>query len=148
MGWPSSTKFFCFLYPCSITALLSEKQKSIESADPDVALLWAGGFVFYDRSMNCLGSISVGLQESQYCVEFNSRPETLHEDDVQCLLYAGRWAPVTINALKQAGALYFAYILPNEQLATRKFPAYGSFAYLFRQPQHFPDPRDRFFIIE
>lgn len=60
---------------------------------------------------------------------------------------AGRWVPTTKNTTRQAGAQFFTFINPNEQLAGAAFPPLGCFAFLFRRPFDPPDERDRYFPI-
>ena len=60
---------------------------------------------------------------------------------------AGRWVPTTVEKIRQAGAIYFTFLHPGEQLAGPPFPPLGSFAYLFRDPADPPDARDRYFPI-
>lgn len=61
-------------------------------------------------------------------------------------LHAGeRWMPVTDREELAAGAMYRTFILPYEELPSRRYPAVGCIAYLFRHPNDPPDPRDRYF---
>ena len=48
-------------------------------------------------------------------------------------LHAGeRWIPVKSLAEAAAGARYMTFILPYEDLVSRRFPRFGCFAYIFR----------------
>jgi hypothetical protein len=59
-------------------------------------------------------------------------------------LHAGeRWMPVTSKYLIELGAKYITFILPQEELPSRRFPP--AFAFLFREPTEPSDPRDRYF---
>lgn len=61
---------------------------------------------------------------------------------------AGRWIPTTVEKIRQAGALFFTFLHPNEELSGgTTFPPLGCFAYLFRDPSDPPDERDRYFPI-
>jgi hypothetical protein len=50
---------------------------------------------------------------------------------------------VTSPMMKEHGVKYLTFILPQEELPSRRFPA--SFAFLFREPNERSDPRDRYF---
>lgn len=57
-----------------------------------------------------------------------------------------RWKKVKKSELLEEGAQYYAFIYPHEQLVTRRFPAHGSFAYIFHPPNHDQvDERDCYF---
>jgi hypothetical protein len=88
-----------------------------------------------------------------------------------CRLHAGeRWIPVRSVTERAAGAQFLTFILPYEKLESRRFPKFGSFAYIFRgmqimsiliplhgsgslirflltDPDDPADPRDRYFPL-
>ncbi len=67
--------------------------------------------------------------------------------NIRSLHCKSRWIGTTLPKLREEGALYFTFIHPHEQLATRRFPALGCFAYIFHEPTEGPNKLDRFFSI-
>ena len=51
--------------------------------------------------------------------------------------------PIASQTMLNHGAKYITFILPQEELASRRFPP--AFGFIFREPTEPSDPRDRFF---
>jgi hypothetical protein len=49
----------------------------------------------------------------------------------------------TSPMMKEHGVKYLTFILPQEELPSRRFPP--AFAFLFREPTEPSNPRDRYF---
>jgi hypothetical protein len=118
----------------------------IDIDDPNIAFLLEGGFAYYDSARNFIGALSLASTDTEYYMHFGE-PVKLSDEDVQRLHIAGRWVKTTSKKTTAAGAQYFTFINPNEQLAGAAFPPMGCFAFLFRHPSQPADERDRYFPI-
>ena len=148
-GIPDNAFSFCWAYP-TVSLADVKAHPSLDVADPTVSLLWVGGYIYFDSETRIVAANAVagGVTTSTQRLKF-AEPEALSWEDAQALSVAGRWQAVTLPEMREVGARYFAWIRPREQLVTRQFPNFGSFAYIFRgRNARDRDPRDRFFPVD
>mmetsp|Transcript_18 Transcript_18/g.36 ORF Transcript_18/g.36 Transcript_18/m.36 type:complete len:750 (+) Transcript_18:51-2300(+) len=142
-GFPRDATHFRWLFPVQGFDP-DDLEDDIMSSDPDIALIINGGTVCYDKTGKVLAVRSLSEQQTQHMMTF-SAPEPLKPEDCDRLHAGERWIPIQHSDWRKVGAKYQAYILPLEELPSRRFPPSGAHAFLFREPSDPPDPRDRYF---
>mmetsp|Transcript_2746 Transcript_2746/g.4127 ORF Transcript_2746/g.4127 Transcript_2746/m.4127 type:complete len:779 (+) Transcript_2746:248-2584(+) len=143
-GEPKGATHFRYLLPTQYFRDMDLDALGVDATDPDIMLLLLGGFVHYSKNGKVLGVMTISDHQTQYFFRY-CPPEQLHPDDAAYLHKRNRWRPIPEGHMKQQGVKYFTYIFPHESLPTRRFPAHGSFAFLFREPTGSPDKMDRYF---
>lgn len=136
---PENAEHFAWCYPfvsdCRPNAPWLEF-----AGDPDVAFLFYGGFVYFDKNMEVVAinavtpSASGGLRFGQ--------PKRWKPEWTEPLRKTQRWHPVTLRGLIQSGASEFCWLRPHEKVGDEKFAGcledgttctigpFGAFAYL------------------
>ena len=113
---PDSAAYLTFCYPLDgVAALQSKSQFTFLALTTSAALRFAayGGFVVLDKAKSVVAVQAVGAGDE---LTFGGPLDWRDEFTAQ-LRDAGRLVPVTLPALKAAGAEHFCWINPSEQFA-------------------------------
>ncbi|CAJ1374453.1 unnamed protein product [Effrenium voratum] len=123
-GIPKTANFFAWAYPV-------EKSKVPDLwhlSGPERAFLEYGGYVYYDKDCNVVGTTSISPTSVGTGLIFGgSLP--LAEEVADALAKQGRFQEVTLEPLLRKGATHFAWVRPRE-FASTQCPS-GAFAYKF-----------------
>jgi len=131
---PTDATSFVWSYPVAIL-IDPSKTKGIDWTDPDIAFLTVGGYVYFNnRNLVCGVNTII---PSSHGLQF-SKPKKWNHDYTSFLQKDGRFQSITIKALNDCGAWYFAWIRPDEPLkdsfgVEEKICPNGGFVYLFHQ---------------
>eukprot|EP00299_Pterocystis_sp_00344_P012978 c6304_g1_i1.p1 GENE.c6304_g1_i1~~c6304_g1_i1.p1 ORF type:complete len:622 (-),score=93.62 c6304_g1_i1:73-1938(-) len=132
---PERARFFRFVYPLLSVADNPYLQQAVTSSldklhDPVLHLFLYGGFAYLDDENHLLSVNSVTTHASQNILQFGPRRMLPVAAKVQ-LQRDKRWKPVTLQFIKAAGAVEFAWILPQERFGHDVISKFGAFAYHF-----------------
>ena len=130
------------------STLSGTKKLGIDIADPFVALLIHGGYLYFDVSNRVCGATAILAAPS------SANDSLLQFSDGDCIgpsasahLIAeleGRFASITIPFMLASGALRYAWLLPGESFGSEINNKYGGFLYEFDAHAQF---KCRFFPI-
>jgi len=131
---PTDATSFVWSYPVAVQ-IDPTKTNGIDWADPDIAFLTVGGYVYFSNKNLVCGVNTIIPSKSG--LQF-SRPKKWNHDYTHFLQKDGRFQSITIKALNDCGAWYFAWIRPDEPLkdsfnVEQKLCPNGGFVYLFHQ---------------
>jgi len=107
----------------------------INPADPDLAFLMVGGYVYFNKEIKVCG-VNTILPSIDNGLVF-SKPKKWNHDFTKFLAKEGRFQPITIKALYDCGARHYCWIRPDEPLVdldwgtSEKLCPNGGFVYLF-----------------
>jgi len=134
-GIPPAAKYFMFSYPVRIT-IGDTVARAPRSADPDLAFLRNGGYVYLDESMKNIVCMNAILPSMSGGLRFGP-PLKWEHDWTRRMISAGRFRPITVDELRQSGLTHFCWIRPNEVMwfdgdASGGSPIcpFGGFAYI------------------
>ncbi|CAJ1450482.1 unnamed protein product, partial [Effrenium voratum] len=113
-GIPKTANFFAWAYPV-------EKSKVPDLwhlSGPERAFLEYGGYVYYDKDCNVVGTTSISPTSVGTGLIFGgSLP--LAEEVADALAKQGRFQEVTLEPLLRKGATHFAWVRPREFASTQ-----------------------------
>lgn len=138
--------FLRWMFPGQEIDFSGPETREINIKDPDICLVRLGGLLEYDSHGVVRTVRAIVEHQTMHMVEFGE-PEKLMPKDADRLHAGERWLPVRSNTERAAGAKYLTFILPYEKLESRRFPKFGCFAYIFREPHEPADARDRYFPL-
>jgi len=135
-GIPASARHFMFSYPVEVQSgdsTLGAIEAS-SSSNPDLAFLSYGGFIYLDDSLTRIVHINAVLPSNKGGLSFGP-PLKWEGKWTNRLVRAGRFRPVTVEAICAGGATHFCWIRPNEVMwfgSTGGAPIcpFGGFAYI------------------
>ncbi|KAJ9458925.1 Myosin-3 [Diplonema papillatum] len=139
---PRLATTFVWAYP--LPGMQGLMRLGLDAHSGAVTFVTYGGFVYLDRngvplSANALGP-GVGLSFlGPHVWERNEITRRIEK--------SGRMQPITIQQLADAGAKYFCWLLPEEDIGLDPVPVHGGYVYLFREIDEDPSPDDRYFVI-
>jgi hypothetical protein len=152
---PDDAYSFAWCYP----SIKPNAVFGVRRTDPWASFLLIGGFVYFTAAgkvcaVNAAESVGYSHRAEEASanselgiLQFGNSAQLCAEAAAE-LIEGGRFFPITFPALWSKGARYFAWIRPGERLrCSEPVPALGAFAYLFRNLEDPPDPRDRYFPI-
>lgn len=121
-----------FAFPVSTAA--EAKSAVYDAYKSDLAFLFRGGFVYFDRDGRLLDVRTVfPATSSEKCLWFQA-PQRL-TSPWYASIQPHRWMPIGCQDLYDVGIRYFAWLLPGEKLAGRDDVCpRGGFAYIFHEP--------------
>ncbi|KAL1511499.1 hypothetical protein AB1Y20_006297 [Prymnesium parvum] len=133
-GVPPDAAFFTFAYPLKATRDHFQALLAHAHADPWLFFALLGGFCYFDESKTFIQANALTLGSSSHHMSLVG-PYATSPAAAAWMDASGRMAPVTLEELRKAGFLNFAWILPDEQpgghslsVAPTSF-AGGAFAY-------------------
>eukprot|EP00756_Hemistasia_phaeocysticola_P012322 Hpha_TRINITY_DN15187_c5_g5::TRINITY_DN15187_c5_g5_i1::g.129459::m.129459/K10359/MYO7A, USH1B; myosin VIIa len=143
---PSYAKYFCFAYPIpglrELAAVSDQTGNSEQSAE--VMFVTEGGFIYLDERNRPVGANALRSGPGLW---FEGPFPWASEEGVLELRKKKRLQEVIKQEYVEAGAKFFAWLLPGEDFGVNPAPCHGGFLYLFRGPEDPPDKRDRYFIV-
>jgi len=138
IGIPTAAKYFMFSYPVHVQVGAIVKEIS-GADDPDMAFLVNGGYVYLDADKSKIIHMNAILPSAAGGLMFGP-PLKWEPKWTNRLIHAGRFRPVTVDAIKAGGATYFCWVRPHEviwfgQDAGGGAPIcpFGGFAYIRRE---------------
>jgi len=146
LGIPAKATSFVWSYPVSGWTCVSEDQSPIAN------FLALGGYVYFDSMGEILrcNTLTKTTQSSGGGLQFGSA-QHWQEEWTASLLKEGRFQPVTIQAMYDAGARYFCWLRPEEKMAgnCKEQPEvpHGGFVYLFHDDPAAQNSSDCYFAI-
>jgi len=136
-GIPSAARYFMFSYPVRIT-IGDCVARAPRSADPDLAFLRNGGYVYLDESMKSIVCMNAIFPSMSGGLRFGP-PLKWEHDWTRRMISAGRFRPITVDELRQSGLTHFCWIRPNEVMwfdgdgsGGSPICPFGGFAYIRR----------------
>lgn len=156
-GIPANAQSFLWCYPmegivCESGHVASsgesqnilKKKTSFVNNNVDVAFLRHGGYVYFAASKDDPKEIGEIVRINALLVDGTGPigfgpPRRMLPGWTEQLFQAGRFRPVTMEALRVQGATHFCWIRPLEKLGGQFMCQKGGFAYLFRRGEMLED---------
>lgn len=134
---PPSSTHFAWAYPVVVDE--GVLQTAAPGNGAEKAFLQYGGYVYFDRQSNVVGTNSICPAPLGTAGLTFGRPQDLPPSAVETLTRQGRFQEITLEDLRRQGAQEFAWIRPGEFGDVIANPN-GCFAYKFegRAPKYFP----------
>eukprot|EP00026_Physarum_polycephalum_P010558 Phypoly_transcript_10724.p1 GENE.Phypoly_transcript_10724~~Phypoly_transcript_10724.p1 ORF type:complete len:337 (-),score=27.91 Phypoly_transcript_10724:235-1245(-) len=154
---PAEATHFCFCYPLTGVATLSNYEKAnlegpVAAGDPEFTFLTFGGFAYFECSEGSTTFLRTNaLVQGETGITFEG-PFTWKSSYTKTLYRASRFEPITISSLSSRGLQLYCFINPNEVLETTTsgfswMPCpNGGFVYLYNEDGS-PHPLDCYFSV-
>ena len=143
MHVPDEAVSFCWAYPSDTTADLRTSpaaERGLQTLNASLVLgfLSFGGYLYLDHTGSVCAATTIVPDAASGRLKF-APPQPLQREWALALTRADAWKRITIGALHDAGARWFAWIAPGKPLvdadgkplASQPEAADGAFAYLF-----------------
>eukprot|EP01062_Namystynia_karyoxenos_P082483 TRINITY_DN92_c1_g3_i1.p1 TRINITY_DN92_c1_g3~~TRINITY_DN92_c1_g3_i1.p1 ORF type:complete len:1384 (+),score=292.23 TRINITY_DN92_c1_g3_i1:120-4271(+) len=137
VGIPLEAETYRMAYPlCTLDQISDDVYSRLPEDDPVVHFITIGGFVYFGPRGEVLAATALVPGETMH---FDG-PFPWRMEYTQQLRDQGRLVPTTLSELRDAGAHYFAYIIPGETLGEGSLPPWrlsrhGGFVYIFDNGQ-------------
>jgi hypothetical protein len=145
---PEDAGEFCWSYPVA-------DWNAVAGDDAPRSFLAVGGYVYFARGAVCGCTTLIPAEAGG--LQFGA-PKPWHPSWTQALMKQGRIQPITIQALREVGAMHFCWLRPGEQLelegplADQPQVEHGGFCYFFHEDVYCKDDAqlalDRYFAIK
>jgi len=135
---PKTAWYYAWNYPLDLVCVKKKEHfiQHINKVCPEAMFLLVGGFIYFDKHYNVVACNTIQPQSYKLDGLKFGRPKSFPTKFIAHLSRFDRWKSVRVKKHLRAGAKWYAWIKPNEQLVTvdrtrRQFGPHGGFAYLF-----------------